>query len=363
MKKEKISIIDILRSSGGWRLKAIKLFDHIAGGCIASILPSVSTLPSDFQGKRVLVIRPGGLGDMVFLLPFLRKMKDAGIRTDILCESRNAGIPVSQPGLVERVFRYDHVHELTAVFRNHYDIVIDTEQWHHLSAVTARLVKAPVKAGFATRPSRERLFNIRVPYDQGYELTNFLRLFERVFPDLFYQPVVLEGSYVVDEQHLQAMRLNLPVGQAVAVFIGASISERRLTKEQWVPLLEHLRVKKKTIILLGGREVNVLAEQLTAGNSPHIMNYAGKTDVLTTAALIKISGTLIGGDSGILHLAAAVGAKTTGIFGPGNADKWAPRGEKHTILSLKLPCSPCTRFGYTLPSCCGNKTCLKNIFS
>ena len=62
----------------------------------------------------------------------------------------------------------------------------------------------------------------------------------------------------------------------------------------------------------------------------------------------------------ILHLAVGLGIPTVSLFGPGIAAKWAPRGERHVVINLNLPCSPCTRFG-TTPPCPIHARCIQEI--
>jgi ADP-heptose:LPS heptosyltransferase len=68
---------------------------------------------------------------------------------------------------------------------------------------------------------------------------------------------------------------------------------------------------------------------------------AGNLNLAQIAALLSRSDLYIGNDSGITHLAAAVGAPTVAIFGPSNARRWSPLGPKVTLLSLGVACSPC----------------------
>ncbi|MBF0532497.1 MAG: hypothetical protein HQL23_05295 [Candidatus Omnitrophica bacterium] len=77
--------------------------------------------------------------------------------------------------------------------------------------------------------------------------------------------------------------------------------------------------------------------------------------------MISQSRLFIGPDSGLVHLACGVDTPVVAIFGPGNAKKWAPRGGKHAVMSLKCECSPCTLFGYTVPTCQGRYPCMKKI--
>lgn len=59
------------------------------------------------------------------------------------------------------------------------------------------------------------------------------------------------------------------------------------------------------------------------------------------AALLSRCQLYLGNDSGITHLAAAVGAPTVALFGPSDIAQWAPRGKAVSVLSLAVECSPC----------------------
>ena len=82
---------------------------------------------------------------------------------------------------------------------------------------------------------------------------------------------------------------------------------------------------------------------------------------MESAALIKKSKLFVGPDSGLMHLACAVGTPVIGIFGPGNLKKWEPIGKNHSVITENVECSPCTLFGYTIPTCQGSFHCMRNI--
>jgi ADP-heptose:LPS heptosyltransferase len=263
-----------------------------------------------------------------------------------------------------------------------YDVVIDTEQWHYLSALTAYLARSSYKIGFATRPQRAKLFHKAVKYDvDGYELDNFWRLFvilsetkdlnDRESKESHQLKV--EGSFSINA-HAQAWAKEQIPDNFVAVFLGASIVLRRLNEGQIMTIVNYYLRKNCTIVLLGGKDVKSFAQGITTkivnslplcgegkGEGNKIFNYAGQLSLMQSAALIQRSSLFIGPDSGFLHLACAINTPVIGIFGPGNLVKWAPKGEKHRVITENAACSPCTRFGYTLPTCNGSYHCMKNI--
>ena len=126
------------------KITILKTADSLLGGLavFASglFLNPKKTLPDKIS--NILVIRPGGIGDAVLLIPSLKVLKkqfpDAEI--DILAEKRNAGIFRGNK-LVNSLYLYDEFkpNGLFAVLKNNYDVVIDTEQWHKLTSVIAYL--------------------------------------------------------------------------------------------------------------------------------------------------------------------------------------------------------------------------------
>jgi ADP-heptose:LPS heptosyltransferase len=68
---------------------------------------------------------------------------------------------------------------------------------------------------------------------------------------------------------------------------------------------------------------------------------APATTLLQLAALVARSRVFVGGDTGPLHLAAAVGTPTVALFGPSNPERNGPYGPGHVVLHRQLPCSDC----------------------
>ncbi len=103
-----------------------------------------------------------------------------------------------------------------------------------------------------------------------------------------------------------------------------------------------------TVVITGSSEERGRADQVVARCRTKPFNLAGKTSIGELAAVFSACRGFIGVDTAALHLAAAVGIPTLGIFGPSPAVCWAPRGSRHTVVSKNMSCIPCRRKG------CGN---------
>ncbi|MBN2645145.1 MAG: glycosyltransferase family 9 protein [Desulfuromonadaceae bacterium] len=335
--------------------------DSLAGPLLARLFPALPApvLPlSDVQ--RVLFIRPGGIGDAVLLVPAIQAVQQAwpAAQIEVLAERRNAAVFDLCPA-VRRIFCYDVPRHWRDFLLNRYDLIIDTEQWHYLSAVMARLLRGRVRCGFDTN-ERARLFSCPVPYWQDcYEVESFYRLLDGLKiarPGAAATPflTVLDAALSVADDVLGAL-VDRPV---VALFPGASIAERRWSAEFFRVLAQRCYDSGWAVVVVGGPQDKDLAERICRDRLT--LNLAGRLTLPQTAAVLRRCTLLVSGDSGVLHLGVGLGIRTVSLFGPGIAEKWAPEGAKHRVVNLKLPCSPCTRFGTTPPCPVGGR-CIKEI--
>ena len=339
----------------------IKLFDEVMGRIITSVLLKPIVPNSNKYPNTLFLIRPGGIGDAVLLAPAIRSLKKnyPGIHITVLAEQRNAGVFQLIPG-VDRLFCYDRNLELLQALRISYDVVIDSEQSHQLSAVVARFVSAPLKIGFNTN-ERRRMFTHTIPYSHDdYETARFSNLLE---------PLGVE----VESVNLELPFLSLPHSAIsdvaglleelngkpfVTLFPGASIAERRWGTERFRLVVDALSAFGIQVVIVGGKEDRQQGGGIADGGLG--LNLAGLTTLAETAAVIQKSSLLLSGDSGLLHIAVGLGVPTVSLFGPGRAKKWAPKGERHIVINRELPCSPCTTFGAT-PPCPIDARCMRDI--
>lgn len=345
----------------GVNIRLLKMLDTVVGYISAAIFPSPPHRDLASPVTSILLIRPGGIGDAVLLAPVIRSIKKIypAIHVTVLAEQRNAGV-FSLISCVDRLLCYDHPLELLQVLRCSYDVVIDTEQSHRLSAVVARFSLAPVKIGFDTN-ERRRMFTHPISYSHNdYEAVSFAHLLK---------PLGIEAGGV----GMEAPFLSVPGAASakiaglleslndepfVTLFPGASIAARRWGADRFRRVAEILFIFGIKTVVVGGKDDCKQGKVITAGELG--LNLAGMTSLPETAAVIQKSSLLISGDSGVLHIAVGLGKPTVSLFGPGRAKKWAPQGDRHVVINKELPCSPCTVFGTTPP--CPNKTrCMSDI--
>lgn len=341
------------------KLSLIKKIDSLAGTAAVRLLsaPFKKDMPKNL--RSVLIIRPGGIGDAVLLVPAIQvlKKKYPATKITVLAERRNSAV-FGLCTVVDRTLQYDRLSDLFKVMSSRYDLVIDTEQWHRLSAVVARFTRAPLLIGYGTN-ERSRLFTHSISYSHDdYEVESFFKLLAPLgLKSIRTSKRFLSIPATVASRVLELLE---PVAekQFVLLFPGASIPERRWGADRFQLIAKMLSAFEIPTVVVGGDEDREQGNRIVAGGVG--LNLAGRTSLAETAAVIDKSALLVSGDSGLLHIAVGLGKPTVSLFGPGRARKWAPRGEDHIIINKGLPCSPCTTFG-TTPPCRVDGQCMKEI--
>jgi len=97
-----------------------------------------------------------------------------------------------------------------------------------------------------------------------------------------------------------------------------------------------------TILFIGPAEREYLGSGLERMRARCPIS-ADHLPLIQVASLLERCRCYIGNDSGMTHLAAAVGVPTVALFGPTDPEIWGPRGERVAILRKALECSPCRR--------------------
>ena len=136
-----------------------------------------------------------------------------------------------------------------------------------------------------------------------------------------------------------------PIGSTVVFHLGSGPRYyKRWPAERFIALAERLRLQKPNllIVLTGQPFERPLIEHFIARYSGRVVDATGLGLIVKAAALLVECDLLVANDTGIMHLGAAMGAPTVGIFGPVSPQRWAPVGPRATAVSASgVACSPC----------------------
>ena len=153
--------------------------------------------------------------------------------------------------------------------------------------------------------------------------------------------------------------------EIVALAPGGGVNPRtrfdlkRWPTEKFVELALRLLEEPRRRLLVLGLPEEIERFRALAGAPARMQGAIG--NLRLAGALLARSDVCVANDSGLLHLAAAVGVPTIGIFGPTNPAVWGPAGPGHHIVRHIVPCQPCYKDDGVLPICEWEHRCMRDL--
>lgn len=113
-------------------------------------------------------------------------------------------------------------------------------------------------------------------------------------------------------------------------------------------------------LVIGAPDESAIGDAVVEAGGGSAVSVTGRTSLAQSAALVAGSALFVGNDSGLLHVAAAVGVPSIGLFGPTRPGRWAPRGDRHVALRAVDHCEGCLPW-HPRARCRHDGACMKKI--
>jgi heptosyltransferase-1 len=355
----------------------------LADFCLTLVAPLIGTLPPWRRAapapRRILLLRLERIGDLLMTAAAIERVRrhapDASI--DLIVGRWNTAIASLLRG-VDRVETLDapwlardaEASTLTDLARQAwdwrtrgYDLAINFEpdiRSHALMALSGALVRVGFDAA-----GGGPLLTRRLDYRTDCHVSvNAARL--------------VGAAFASDDTRLPAFRLNLPddarsraaatipAGTPVVAVHGSG--GRRI--KQWPPerfasVATRLATDTGAVIALTGTPADrpiVSSIRSTLPERIKTLDFSGALELVDLAALFERCHLLVTGDTGPMHLAAAVGTPVVAVFGPSDPVRYAPRDTAHRVVRIDLPCAPCNRIRLPPARCQGHTPdCLEGV--
>jgi len=140
----------------------------------------------------------------------------------------------------------------------------------------------------------------------------------------------------------QAARL-LPPGKFLAMGPAANWRHKEWRAERFAELALRLTSPQgplpgaKVVVLAAAHERNQATPLLSKLPPGRVVDLIGRTDPLTAGAVLANAALFVGNDTGLMHVAAASGAPTLGLFGPSRVSEYAPWGPRAAFVQTATP--------------------------
>ncbi len=311
--------------------------------------------------RRVLLVRLGALGDVVRTLGALRLIRrtwpDASIAWAV--EESASPLLLAHPDLdnvfvlprkeLQRRARrapwtgWSLVSSFVRRLREYRaDLAIDF-QGSFKSGLVMRLSGSTVRVGFAAPFSREfshvfATVRADLPAGSEHRVLRAIRLAEAA--GATPGPAEIDLVLTAAELDVGRQRVSQLAGSQPLVALAPWSSRRQAWKrypaERWAEVARGVSARGARVAILGGPGEEKETAQLCAAAGPGVFP-SGDLGVRELAAFIAACTLFVGGDTGPMHIAWAVGRPVVAIYGPTDPTLNAPFGVGHTVLASAHP--------------------------
>ncbi len=309
-------------------------------------LVALGSIPRRIRGRRPIpadwstvgVLLTSGIGDTVVASAVLADLRAArpDARIVLFVTANNASFARLLPDpdrVVELPVRrvWSAIRQVRA---EQCDVIVDLSAWRRFDALLARGSGARVTIGLRT-PGQHRHYgyDVVVDHEKGHEVDNDRRLLAALGIPSSSMPAIARPQGV-----------DPPLASPYVVFHlwpgGANFAERSWTLDHWQRLAEALSARGLEVVLTGGTgDVEACERLVTAWSAAgiHAHSAAGTPWPESLACLGGAVG-VVSVNTGVMHVAAALGAPTVALNGPTSTTRWRPLGP-HTrcVVSPMVP--------------------------
>jgi len=303
--------------------------------------------------KKILIIKPSALGDIVHTLPFLAAVHDRYPQAEIhWVVARGLHCFLEGHPMINRLWIMDKErwkragrlhHSLVEMVcfgrelrKEGFDISIDLSGLLRSGLITWA-AGARERVGFSDSDEGSPFFYNRMIKggDSIHAIDRYLKLAR--FVDCDITRIRYPMAPLPDDTPLLA---GLPKEFCVMT-PSAGKKANRWPAERFGALAAQLPLPS---VIIGGPADREIAETVVQHGGGQAISVAGKTGLKELVTLIGRSRFMICNDTGPMHIAAALGVPVFAIFGPANPIRTGPYGKIHTVINRELDCAPCYRW-------------------
>jgi heptosyltransferase-2 len=278
---------------------------------------------------RFLILRGGAIGDFILTLPAIQALRDRW--PDAYIEL--AGYPhianlALAAGLVDHVESLDRA-DAARLFT--WRPTFSEEQAAHLRSfdIVISYLHDPdgvVKANLKAAGVKQVVYGTPL-IEQGHAIDHLMKPLETLA--IYGEKPVPRLALKADRgrEWLAAHGLS---GDVVAIHPGSGSPKKNWPAEKFVELAERLRESGQQSFMIFG-EADAAVAALIRKKLPGVAELSGCT-LVELASVLSACRTFAGNDSGVTHVAAALGLRTIVMFGPSDADRWGPRGSHVSVI-------------------------------
>lgn len=302
--------------------------------------------------KKILIIKPSSLGDIVQSLPVLNALKDTFPETEIhwVVAKGLEGL-FDGHSMIKKLWiinkdqwkNMGNIKETVSEFKGiykkikdeSYDIAIDLQGLLR-SGLLTYATRSPIRIGFKDAREGSSIFythKIKASIDT-HAVERYLKIAQSLGCDSEDIKFPLPPIIVTEDIYNLQKKIN-----DYAVIVPSARWKTKIWQaEKFGRLASMINIKS---IIIGSSSDIERSKKIEALSSGKAISLAGKTNIRDIICLIRGARFLITNDTGPMHIAAALKIPVIAVFGPTNPIRTGPYGEGHLVIKSNIPCSPC----------------------
>lgn len=316
---------------------------------------------------RILIIKTSALGDIIHALPVLPYLQEAapGAEIDWVVEEAFQDLLSGNPAvrrLITVPFKrwkkeragtcFSEMRAVVSALREtRYDLVLDL-QGNLKSGILCLLARSPRKIGYSREHLQERLNVLatteRISFrkEDTHVSQRTLRIVSAPF-ELAPDSQEWQGTIATSpEDDAHAARLLAPFtgdGPVILFHTGTTWVTKLWYDQGWQVLGEMVLARHPRAVILfswGNRDEQERGVRIASALGGRAL-VLEQLNLKRFAAVMKRCSLVVGGDTGPIHLAAAVGTPTLSFYRCTDGERNGPFGSRHRIVQSQLPCARC----------------------
>ena len=344
----------------------------------------------DHRKEKVLVVQPYGIGDAIFMLPFLKALKSregveridaiVGLRTkpiiencpyvdDILVIDKDKW--KAQGNLKTGLEKYAILRKLG---KTHYTLLVDVSMQPEYSFWAKFYFKIPVRIGFNYK-NRSRFLNRTVDLPkEGFVNKHIIEYYADMAaligvdikdkkPEIDISPTAM----ITAKTLLGSYGVSLP--RYVVIAPGGGITWGREGAFRHWPLAYFAELTAlirevyafDNVVVIGSQNENPMGEVL-GKQIKGLVNLCGKTNITEAAAILKMAKLFIASDGGLVHLAVSQDVPLITFYGPPDPRVYGPYplNDKIAVMTKNISCRPCYQ-NFRMNAACPTHACMNEL--